>query len=62
MKNKIDEIIEMHILALSQLNTSDSNIPRIVKSIDSLTVHTYEQIYALRDGRKNGEYNLIYKK
>lgn len=55
MNEKIEAILNNHCEMLKNIDTTQ-NIAKIVKSIDTLTQTAYSEIYAIRDGRKNGTY------
>lgn len=58
MTEQIDKIINDHCEKLRTID-KEQNIARIVKAIDTITQSTYSEIYALRDGRKNGTYEAM---
>ena len=60
MKDKIETLLQEHCDLLRSVNT-DATIAQVVKSIDTVTQNTYQKIYALRDGRKNGTYEQLAK-
>ena len=61
MTEQIDKIIKDHCEKLRTIDR-EQNVARIVKAIDSITQSTYNEIYALRDGRKNGTYAAMTEK
>lgn len=61
MSEQIETILENHCAMLKSIDKTQ-NISKIVKAIDALTQSTYAEIYALRDGRKNGTYEAMAKK
>lgn len=61
MNEQVEKIIKSHCEMLRQIDTTQ-NVAKIVKTIDTLTQSTYNEIYALRDGRKNGTYALLLNK
>jgi t-SNARE complex subunit (syntaxin) len=61
MSEQIETILNRHCEMLKNIDRTQ-NISKIIRSIDSLTQSTYEEIYALRDGRKNGTYEAMAKK
>lgn len=61
MSEQIETILNNHCEMLKKIDKTQ-NIAKIVKAIDALTQSTYAEIYALRDGRKNGTYEALAKK
>lgn len=61
MTEQIEAILNKHCDLLKSIDRTQT-IAKIVKNIDSLTQETYAEIYALRDGRKNGTYEAMAKK
>lgn len=61
MSEQIETILNNHCEMLKGIDKTQ-NIAKIVKAIDSITQSTYSEIYALRDGRKNGAYEAMAKK
>lgn len=52
LNTEIKSIIKKHIECIKNVDTSSSNISKIVKSLDSIVNDMYLDLYALRDGRK----------
>ncbi len=61
MQEKIRLVLDKHIEAVNKLNTEEA-IPKLVKTLDSITFNTLNELYSLRDGRKNGSYEPTEKK
>jgi ABC-type siderophore export system fused ATPase/permease subunit len=61
MQEKIKLVLDNHIESVNKLNT-DEAIPYLVKKLDSITFNTLNELYALKDGRKNGSYEPTEKK
>lgn len=52
LNTKIKSIIKKHSVRIKNVDTSSSNISKIVKSLDFIVNDMYLDLYALRDGRK----------
>jgi hypothetical protein len=61
MSEQIETILENHCAMLKSIDKKQ-DIAKIVRAIDAITQSTYAEIYALRDGRKNGTYEAMAKK
>lgn len=61
MSEQIEDILNKHCELLKSVDRTQ-NIAKIIRNIDSITQATYAEIYALRDGRKNGTYEAMTKK
>lgn len=61
MSEQIEAILIKHCELLKSIDKTQE-IAKIIRKIDSVTQETYAEIYALRDGRKNGTYEALAKK
>lgn len=61
MSDQIEAILNNHCELLKSIDRTQE-IAKIIRNIDSVMQKTYAEIYALRDGRKNGTYEAMAKK